>query len=327
MSKAIPPTKLKIRSLYRLLSTRTSWSDTLMLDEASVSELDWWICYIDEWNGKPVKIKPVECQIFTDASDSGWGAVWNGQEASGVWNPEFMELSINYRELLAVFFAIQTFSPDIQGKSVQIMCDNVTAVAYINNLGGPGPLLTELAEAIWALVWEQGLTLQARHLAGATNVWADYLSRLPLHYEWKLHPALFSMIDNAWGYHTVDRFACLATTQLPRYNSRYHDPMSEGVDALAQQNWGSENNYVNPPFRLINKVLDIVVAQQAVATLIAPKWPNKPWYHKLQELSIDQPLKIPNKKWAMLQMGNKAEPLKNTKWQMYAWRIYGGTIS
>ena len=235
--------------------------------------------------------------------------------------------SINSRELLEVLFAFQTFSDHVKGRSVQVMCDNVTAVAYVNHLGGPGQLLSKLAEAIWAVAWNLDLQLHARHLAGVINVRADHLSRLPLHYEWKLHLQLFGLIDETWGPHSIDRFACMATTQLPRFKSRFLDPLSEGVAGLSQQNWAQENNYVNPPFRLRGKVLDLIIAQQATATLIAPRWPNRPWYQKLERLSIDQPIRIPTKQWAMIKMGKVAEPLRNKHWKLYAWRICGRRVS
>ena len=157
-------------------------------------------------------------------------------------------------------------------------------------------------------------------------MWADHLSRLPLHYEWKLHPELFKQIDRTWGPHTIDRFACMANTQLPRYNSRFMDPLSEGIDALSQQDWALENNYANPPFRLINRLLDLVQEQGATVTLIAPKWPSQLWYSRMRNMLIDQPMKLPNKHWAMLPMGGLAEPLKNSKWKIYAWRISGARI-
>ena len=55
------------------------------------------------------------------------------------------------------------------------------------------------------------------------------------------------------------------------------DPFSSEVDALAQQDWASHNNYVNAPFHLIPQVLKILMEQQAEATLIAPYWSAQPW--------------------------------------------------
>ena len=45
------------------------------------------------------------------------------------------------------------------------------------------------------------------------------------------------------------------------------------------------NYFVNPPFQLIIKVLDVVTSQ-AFATLIALQWPNRSWYQRLQRLLV-----------------------------------------
>ena len=84
---------------------------------------------------------------------------------------------------------------------------------------------------------------------------------------------LFLYLDAVWGPHSIDRFAYAASSQLPIYNSRFLDPNGMKVDALAQKDWSVENNFVNPPIRLLDKVLDVVRQQKAHATIIAPWWP------------------------------------------------------
>ena len=69
------------------------------------------------------------------------------------------------------------------------------------------------------------------------------------------------------------------------------DPLSIGVDALLQVDWSRENNYLNPQERLLNKVLDIVCQQQAVATVIAPEWKAQWFCQKLKHKSVAGPKK------------------------------------
>ena len=327
MAKAIIPGKLKLRSLYRLLTLKRSWTDKLPLSEEVAIDLRWWLHAIDQWNGSPLQDFPVEVQIWTDACDTGWGCVCETLEASGTWPVDLVHEHINFKELAAVMMALRSFSSQLQGKSVQIMSDSTTTVAYLNNMGGPSSLLTDLAERIWSVALASGIRLTAKHLAGQDNTWADRLSRLSIQYEWKLHPALFGVLENMWGPHTVDRFASYSTTQLPRYNSRFSDPATSGIDALAQQDWGQENNFVNPPFRMLARVLQVVQDQQAYATVIAPLWPGQHWFQELQQLSVAPAFRIPNSPHVMLRMGDLAEPLKNRRWRLYAWRIYGGQNS
>jgi len=57
---------------------------------------------------------------------------------------------INYLELLAAFLALQSFAKLCHDMTIQMKMDNVTAVKYINKLGGThSSLLCQLALTIW----------------------------------------------------------------------------------------------------------------------------------------------------------------------------------
>jgi len=192
----------------------------------------------------------------------------------------------NVRELTAVVLAMQSLVGMLQRKKVQILSDNISTVAYINMQGGPSGELTELARKIWTLAISKGISIQAHYIAGKSNVQADYLSRLSSKYEWEIHPALFNYLDKIWGPHTLDRFGSQNTAKCRKYNSRFLDPGCCGVDALSQSDWKIENNFVNAPLRLLNKVIQVICQQEATATVIAPVWRAKTWYQKLNTLSI-----------------------------------------
>ena len=77
------------------------------------------------------------------------------------------------------------------------------------------------------------------------NPEADRLSRSPDIHNWMLHPGIFSWLNRRFGPFTVDRFATNLNAQLPRFNTRYWEPGTEGINALAQD-WSNENNFANP---------------------------------------------------------------------------------
>lgn len=325
MAKAVLPAKLLLRNIYRLLKSRNTWQDILDLDNPTREDLNWWLSALQSWNGRAVLHRQIDHQISTDASSMGWGAKLDTLQAQGLWNMRLAYKHSNYRELMAILLALHSFLPELVNKTVQILSDNITAVAYLNFQGGPSAEMSQVAMAIWTLAVENNITISAKYLAGRLNTEADYLSRLVSHHEWRLNPKIFKCLDNIWGPHTVDRFASMATNQIDKYNSQYLDPQTSAVDALAQTDWAKENNYVNPPFRLLNQVINLVHQQKAVATVIAPKWVAQRWYHRLRALSVAPPVRIPNHPSVCLQIGNKVpEPLKNKKWKLFAWRIYGG---
>lgn len=324
---AVTPGKLFLRNSYRLLSTRTSWHEVLTLTFDVIQEFNWWLHSVDTWNSREICTEVVQAQIVTDASHLGWGAVCEGHIASGDWNKRISFQSSNEREMLAILVALKAFRPLLLGKRVQVLTDNISAMAYINHMGGPSQSLSKLARAIWSEAYSSGIWLESAHIAGHANTEADFWSRSPDKHNWKMHPRLFQFIDRLWGPHTVDRFANCQNTQLRRFNSRYWEPLSEGVDALAQRNWGMENNFVNPPFCLMSRVLNLIVQQKAFATVIAPLWKAQHWFQTLVRLSIAAPLKLPNSHRVCKPMGiGIPEPCHNRKWLIYAWRLYGGKI-
>ena len=325
MSKVIVPAKLLLREVYRVLASHQGWDSLVVLTPPARVELQWWLHHVENWNSNPIVVRPYQIQIITDASHLGWGAVLNNQEASGQWNVRMSNQSSNHRELMAILMALKSFHNQLVNKSVHILTDNITSLAYVNNMGGPSRELSHITKAIWSLALNSNMHIHCNHISGIKNLHADYLSRIFDRYNWMLHPNLFKVIDSVWGKHTVDRFASCTNTQLPRFNSRFMEPHSEGIDALAQQNWQSENNFVNPPFRLLSRVLDVIEAQGATATIIAPKWIAQPWFSRLKSMSISSPLKLPNVPNSFRFMGPYPEPLRNRKWKIFAWRVCGKT--
>lgn len=321
--RAIFPGKLKLRSVYRLLKSRASWDSNLTWSEDCVNDLKWWIDALHSWNGQVILNGQIQGQIETDASQTGWGAKFVDMEASGVWDTRTSYKSSNFRELLTILLALKSFRHVIKNKHIQILSDNITAIAYLNHMGGPGKDLTQLAQVIWAECLENNIMITARHLPGKNNIAADRLSRLNDKSEWRLHPQIFDMLDVMWGPHTVDRFSSFVTTHLPFYNTRYLDPYSSGVDALAQTDWNQHNNFVNPPFRLLSNVIKTIVCQKAVATVVAPWWPAQPFFHRLQQLSVTPPVKLPPPIKICQKVNRLPEPVRNRSWRLYAWRICG----
>lgn len=326
MTKAILPGKLKLREAYRLLRSKTSWDSNLIWTDTARENLEWWFSAFKQWNGTTILPTAIDAQLVTDASKTGWGGMLNGKSAQGFWDRSIGQSHSNVREMWAVFMALVSFRQELRGKTFQIHSDNITTVAYLNKMGGSSPDLNNVAMAIWTEAINNHVSISCCHIAGKDNTGADSLSRQSDKYEWQLNPALFRLLDEMWGPHTIDRFASVLTTQLDNFNSRYYNPMAAGVDALAQQDWALQNNYVNPPFRLIPKILDVLKAQRATATIIAPAWKAQPWYRKLVKSSIRTPFRIRNIRKSIISIWGHAEPLQNSRWKLYAWRICGNKL-
>jgi hypothetical protein len=41
----------------------------------------------------------------------------------------------------------------------------------------------------------------------------------------QLNPRVFSQMQDRWDPHTIDRFAFVLNSQLPRFNAKWRDPL------------------------------------------------------------------------------------------------------
>ena len=98
--------------------------------------LRWWLEESNVLLGQPLHPLQHALQIFTDASNEGWGAHLDDHTARGTWSLPESNLHINHLELKAVFLALKEFRTLVCNKTVLIATDNTTVVAYINKEGG-----------------------------------------------------------------------------------------------------------------------------------------------------------------------------------------------
>ena len=71
-------------------------------------------------------LPPIAYTINTDSSDIGWGAVFENKRTRGLWEKiEVTSLHINFREILAVYFAIKSFGEMFRGKHIKVYSDTV----------------------------------------------------------------------------------------------------------------------------------------------------------------------------------------------------------
>ena len=113
-------------------------------------------------------------QLFTDASNEGWGAHLNQCSTKGLWSEGEKRLHINVLELKAVSLALRSFKDQCLNQTVLVATDNSTVVAYINKQGGTHS--AEMCALLWKIMtWchRSHITLKARHIPGCLNVMAN----------------------------------------------------------------------------------------------------------------------------------------------------------
>ncbi len=220
-------------------------------------------------------------ELTTDASLEGWGAIWGEERVFGVWEECTVE-PIDELEMRAVLAALQTLPILSHGVNILLNCDNTTAVAYINKMGGPVYRLHVLARQIWDVLEQSDAFMHAVYVPSAENP-ADELTRgfkrsKFLDLEVQLNPDVFqSFVRSGPFTPTIDWFASSVNTQLNRFCSWLPSSNASLVDAFSHD-WGHEPGYMFPPFSLLPRILAKVRRDRADVLLVHPLWPGALWF-------------------------------------------------
>ena len=221
---------------------------------AATQELSWWVSSAPT-TYNVVSHGDLAVTLTTDASQLGWGCMLGTTRTGGMWSPAETSHHINYLELLAVFLALKSFTPQVSGKHVKIMVDNMTAISDINHMGTSKCTgRNQLVKDLWLWCMEHNVWLTAVHILGTANSEADQQSRVfNTSTEWTLNKSIFSAAISCLGVSpNIDLFASRLNFQIQPYVSLHPDPGAIAINAF-HMSWTPYLSYVFPPFCLISR--------------------------------------------------------------------------
>jgi hypothetical protein len=212
----------------------------------------------------------------------------------GTWTADELDLHINVKEMLAVFYALRSFVLSLRGKHVRVLSDNTTTVYVVNKMGTTKSVeCNEMAKKIWVFCRENEMFITCAHIPGKENVVADLESRREYKQaEWMLNKDIFEDAVQFFGYRpNMDCFASRVNTQLESFVSRRPDPYATHIDAFSL-NWNQFEAYVFPPFTLINRVIQKIRVDETTALCVFPKWTTQAWWPQVQEMMVGEPFMV-----------------------------------
>lgn len=321
---------LHYRSLERnkidaLKCSRGNFDSLMYISDQMKDDLSWWINNA-HFSCRQICHGPIQFVVYSDASLLGWGATFDNQEIGGHWSDIEQSYHINALELVACFNALKSFFKDQRDTSIKVMTDNVTAVSYINNMGGiHSQLCNDLASQIWTWCIDRSIWLLAAHIPGVENVVADRKSRkFDDQTEWRLNSNVFNDITRLFGKPNIDLFANSLNAQVEIYCAWKPDPNASFVDAFTID-WSKFFSYIFPPFSLIGKCLQKIMEERAECIMVVPVWTTQVWYNIVLELLIEHPRILPQLEDLMYLVHSKElHPLRKSI-VMMACRLSGHT--
>ena len=238
-------------------------------------------------------------------------------------NRSLPAFGLQRRSILAVERALRWFAPLLVGSSVAIFADNSTTISYLRNQGRTNSVfLNSIAQRILRWAEDLRVVISPQFIMGRNNVLADSLSRPNqiLGSEWTLKQEVFRDLCRRWPV-SIDLFATSQNHRCSIYFSPYHDCNALGTDALLQ-NWNGWQAYAFPPWSLIPTVLKkLQLSSGVLLIIIAPYWPQRPWFPDLLDLVVDGPVTLPLSRDLLRQPHFHRFHLGVSRLCLHAWRL------
>ena len=272
------------------LGIKKSWSAKVILNKRCINELLWWEknIFSDHHLTKSL-YKPNTTQtIFTDSSSYGDGSVWGEKKLQGLFTEEQMKLSINTKELLAIYYTLGACSHLLSNEVVEIRCDNMVALQCIKSQGSRDSFRDRLTCKIFDMAKECNFKILIRYVKSAENC-SDVIScrfdRFSVHTEWSLKKCHFQQLM-VWAIvpPEVDMFASELNHQLPIFMSRFPCIGLSVVDAFSVC-WTNIKGFLFAPFSLTSRIVKKCKDNQikGMCGLFA-KWESKSWWVGLMSM-------------------------------------------
>ena len=167
----------------------------IRLNKEARKDLSAWKIFLDQFNGTYICmsnrwVSSNTLKLFTDASGSGFAAVFGGRWIQGHFPEEWSSVNIAVKELLPIVLSVQLWGHQIQNTKILFMSDNQSVVFMINKKTSKDPMLMDLLRKLVVATMMNNIEFQAKHIPGKHNVIADLLSRFQDQRVFKMAPWL-----------------------------------------------------------------------------------------------------------------------------------------
>ena len=295
----VPAARLFSRVACLAMSRASKSPRAIPVSRELKAEFEHWR-FLDSWSGfLPWKDeKHFQLDVFSDASDSGWGGILRlpdqpRQELHGHWDLSESDLPIVVKEALALLYVLRKVAGLISNARIDCFVDSATLVACWRKDGSRNTRVNNALKEIFHLTLSANLQVILHFVPSQQNP-ADSPSRIPSDRDCTLSPASWLIVQRAFGPHTIDLMATSTNVQkdstgraLPFF-APSPSPQALGVNVFSQTLSPSLSAYVFPPFVLVGPLIRFLTSQSCPYTIVVPDLcPRKYWWPLLVSSCVD----------------------------------------
>ena len=199
------------------------WGKTMEVSDRAKMTLTWWLHVINENKPHAFRPKVISMTMSSDASDFGWGISFDSGERTGFrFSQRDVQLPINSKELLAIYYGILSFKEKIAGHHILIKTDSTTALADMKKMRSMCSVFrNDLVQKVYSVLTEIDTQVSLTFVNGFLNSEADEKSRVftSITSEWSLPQDIFNNLLEMAPDMSIDLFASHLNAKLPRFCS------------------------------------------------------------------------------------------------------------
>ena len=290
--------RFKVKCLKR---HNNNWNARICLMHECLQELTWWKNNIfTDVMKKSLRDTKITARVYSDSSQHSFGGWYKQHNVSSRFSELQQKLSINTKELLAIYYTLSTFAKLLQNQGVLHFSDSQVACYCITSKGSSDPLRDRITRKIFALAKKFNFSLKVSWLSTTKNCRADSLSRrVPSNKSSQpeftipkdiLYPAIKKCVS--W-WPEIDLFSSFLSNRFKLYCSYRNDPFSV-IQNCFNLDWSKYKCYVFCCSNIMPRVLKQINEQRVEHCLILTElFPSAAHFTRLMEMSTQPPLLLP----------------------------------
>jgi hypothetical protein len=278
---AVPCAKFFLRALYSDLGTMRGWRGTVKLSHQTLKDLTWWSVLPQKWMSAEIWEPPLEITGFTDASDTGWGGIMQGESVRGLWEPDFAPEHIAVKELRGARLVLEHFLPKVRHRAVSLVTDNTNVFSVLSRSVSRSVTLMSEFRKLWWLLDVHRIKLVPQWTPSELNP-ADAPSRQAPDSSWDLAGQLCAYFARVWGRPSAVYFRSSL------------NPFQQ-----SPQWWRTRDALFLPTLEQCSQFVQLCVMYRPAGVVVTPLWRGQPWFTDLLACS-DEVLQLPDSMGAQL---------------------------